>query len=873
MVLGTESIDKAAAGWAAHAEALAEWAMRRKVNRVDAWGGYNRVEDREKVCARKDGTTYKLGATLTRPAKHRRGRAVLTTAILARHFRARGPLDIVGVHTTSPQNTCKWGNVEIDWHSPDSPSPEVNWRAAKGWHDRLRQRGFHPLLTDSNGAGGYHLDVLLRDPIPSARMFYFFRELVADHALYGLPNRPETFPKQPQLRPRQDGRPSYGNWVRLPGLHHTRPHWSRVWGGDQWLEGAEAAAFILGLDGDPVELIPDDSEIRVRVRAYMAKLPHLNEGQGRDDVAYNFLCFLARDMGLSDAEALNWAEEWDQGNHPPKGRERLQEILRGAHDYGQRAYGSGRNGDGVLRRNGHCHPGRPPAAPDVHDEPGEPTPPGAAAAEQQHPKEEVNEAQDDPHRLARLYLDDHTTEEGPALCWWQEEYFRWDGRAYRNVGEKELRAQVNARVKGEFDECNLRAIRAWDDAGGCDENGKAIPKPVARKVSGRLVVDVAGALQGLTVLPSEVEAPAWQGPAPFPADEMLACNNTLVHLPSWANSKPHLHPLTPRFFSTNALDYDFLTDWKPPETWLDFMARLWPQDDDAISTLQEWFGYCLLPDTRQHKILMIVGPPRSGKGTIARVLRALIGLQNTAGPTLASLGTNFGLQPLLGKTLAIISDARLSGRTDAAVVVERLLSISGEDAQTIDRKYMTPVTKKLSTRFMVLTNELPKLNDPSGALVGRMLVLRQTQNWYGREDTTLTARLLVELPGILLWAMEGWKRLHNRGHFAQPDSGRKLVNELNDLSSPIGAFLRDCCQVGAGLEVPVQDLFARWRRWCDHKGRKEAGTEQTFGRDLRAKVPWIDDRQHRAGGVKIRLYVGIRLLPDEDQDEEIHTPF
>ena len=112
---------------------------------------------------------------------------------------------------------------------------------------------------------------------------------------------------------------------------------------------------------------------------------------------------------------------------------------------------------------------------------------------------------------------------------------------------------------------------------------------------------------------------------------------------------------------------------------------------------------------------MIVGPKRSGKGTIARILARLVGLANVCVLMLAGLGTNFGLWPLLGKTLAIISDARLSGRTDAAVVVERLLSISGEDAQTVDRKNLSQVTCKLPGRFAILTNELPRLNDASGA--------------------------------------------------------------------------------------------------------------------------------------------------------------
>ena len=110
---------------------------------------------------------------------------------------------------------------------------------------------------------------------------------------------------------------------------------------------------------------------------------------------------------------------------------------------------------------------------------------------------------------------------------------------------------------------------------------------------------------------------------------------------------------------------------------------------------------------------MVVGPKRAGKGVIGRVLRFLIGRENICGPTLASFATNFGLWPLLGKSLAVISDARLGGRTDSQVVVERLLSVSGEDALTVDRKNLEPVTCKLSTRLMILSNELPRLTDSS----------------------------------------------------------------------------------------------------------------------------------------------------------------
>jgi putative DNA primase/helicase len=256
---------------------------------------------------------------------------------------------------------------------------------------------------------------------------------------------------------------------------------------------------------------------------------------------------------------------------------------------------------------------------------------------------------------------------------------------------------------------------------------------------------------------------------------------------------------------------------------------------------------------------MLVGPKRGGKGVVGRVLRATIGAENVCGPTLASLATNFGLAPLLGKSLAVISDARLSGRTDSAIVVERLLSISGEDALTIDRKFAESVTCKLPTRLMLLSNELPRLGDSSGALASRMVLLRLTESFYGREDHQLTDRLLTELPSILLWAIAGWQRLQARSRFMQPAAGDELRGELEDLSSPVGAFVRDCCNVGPECEVSRAALYEAYCDWADNNGKKQADDAATFGRNLRAAFPAVSDRQHRVDGEVTRFYAGVGL--------------
>jgi len=200
-------------------------------------------------------------------------------------------------------------------------------------------------------------------------------------------------------------------------------------------------------------------------------------------------------------------------------------------------------------------------------------------------------------------------------------------------------------------------------------------------------------------------------------------------------------------------------------------------DVESIATLQEIFGYALGADTSQQKAFLLVGPKRSGKGTIARVLTEMVGKENTVSPTLASLGTNFGLQPLIGKRVGIVSDARLSGRTDQAVVAERLLSITGEDGITIDRKYRDAWTGRLATRFLVLTNELPRLNDASGALASRFHRPGADRKllWARgpRADEPVAGRT-ARHPQL---AIEGWRRLRDRGHFVrQPQQWRSWAS-------------------------------------------------------------------------------------------------
>jgi putative DNA primase/helicase len=367
------------------------------------------------------------------------------------------------------------------------------------------------------------------------------------------------------------------------------------------------------------------------------------------------------------------------------------------------------------------------------------------------------------------------------------------------------------------------------------------------------VADLLEALAAVVHLPESVNQPCWLDKARD--DGIVACANGLLNV-----ARRELLDHTPRFFNQTAVPFDYDPEAPPPWTWFKFLNELWEDDDQSVNALQEFFGYVVAGRLDLHKILLMVGPTRAGKGVIARTLTALIGADNVAGPTLSSLAGDFGLAPLLGKPLAIVSDARLSGR-GSQVVVERLLAISGEDTITVNRKYRDQWTGKLPSRFVVISNELPQLGDASAAIAGRFVTLLLAQSWYGREDTTLEGRIRGELTGILNWALDGLARLERRGQFTRPESTDEAYIALQDLASPIGAFIRDRCKLDLGYEIPVDDLWAAWKTWADDNGHG-IGTKQRFGRDLRAAHARIRVAQPRDGGERLRVYRGITLKGD-----------
>ena len=284
---------------------------------------------------------------------------------------------------------------------------------------------------------------------------------------------------------------------------------------------------------------------------------------------------------------------------------------------------------------------------------------------------------------------------------------------------------------------------------------------------------------------------------------------------------------------------------------------------DAEAPLAMMFGYLLTHDTSQQKIFLFQGAPRSGKGTICRVLREMLGHSNVAGPSLSSLCGEFGLWPLVGKSVAIIPDAHSGRGSDATRVLEVIKSISGEDAMDINRKHRDQQTMRLSVRFLIACNSMLDLPDPSGALAGRLILFPFSRSFQGKEDHGLETRLLDELPGILRWSLTGLRALRANGRLIQPKSGEQVRADFARLSSPIRGFIDERMKVDPAGSVLVQDAYNAWRAWCEQEGH-QPGASSSFGAKLLSAAPGIT--KHRPGSRVDRqwAYSGISLLRSDE---------
>jgi P4 family phage/plasmid primase-like protien len=373
------------------------------------------------------------------------------------------------------------------------------------------------------------------------------------------------------------------------------------------------------------------------------------------------------------------------------------------------------------------------------------------------------------------------------------------------------------------------------------------------------VGETLAALKALAILDPKVNSPSWLGASAhkLPPEHIISFPNGLLDL---RNNK--LHPPDPSFFTTAALGFDYVANAPEPVEWKKFLAQIYAGDDcgGEVQQVQEIFAYLLTADVSLEKAFFFIGPRRSGKGTMMRVLQHLLASTAVAGPTLKSLGTQFGLQPLIGKQVAIVDDLRVGSPKDTESLIENMLKITGRGLFTIDRKFTTAWEGALPIKLVFISNVMPRFADDSGALASRFVISNTTQSFYDKEDPFLFRdKLLPELPGIFHWSLDGLRRLRDRGRFAETEASAEAKQRLALLGSPVLGFIEAKCELHPDKSVPKRVIYAHWCSYAEANGLYRFGIEQFFAALYAAAGGKVHAGKKRDQGKQVPSIYGIDM--------------
>jgi putative DNA primase/helicase len=329
-----------------------------------------------------------------------------------------------------------------------------------------------------------------------------------------------------------------------------------------------------------------------------------------------------------------------------------------------------------------------------------------------------------PFDNAREYAKRHCWKEGSlAVYAWREKVWEWNERAYVTVSE----ADFKAGLYGFLD----RSVRISDNS-----RARFRPKPK----------DVTALLESLK---AGLALPDWCEP-PMRLDTgervggVLMFRNGLVEVMSGERVAP-----TPKLWVHDDVGYEWRPEAECPE-WLRFLEGVFPGDQEAKDCLEEFLGLSMTEDVSFQKGLLLIGVPRSGKGTSLRVCEWLGGSKAFISLDLDKWVENENSgAPLIGKRVLAFPDVRLKeprwygqnldpGGVDYKSA-QRLLKITGGDKITLGRKYIGPWEGVLPGKVLWVSNKVPNFND--AVLPTRFVKLAFDVSFLNREDLALSDRL------------------------------------------------------------------------------------------------------------------------------------
>ena len=341
-----------------------------------------------------------------------------------------------------------------------------------------------------------------------------------------------------------------------------------------------------------------------------------------------------------------------------------------------------------------------------------------------------------------------------------------------------------------------------------------------------------------------------------------------------------LQPFDHKLYSTFRSPIHYYQQAQCPN-WQRFLEQVIPNKDDRLR-MQEWAGYLLYPSTKLEKILFLYGSGRNGKSTFIETITSLVDPNEISHVEPQNLAREYDVAVLQHKRINVVSDITTDKQTSG--VFKQL--VSGDRLQARNpygRSFsFTPCVKLLFS-----SNFLPQTHDRSEGFYRRWDILKFDKQLKDSEvDLDLKTKLKAELPGILVWALTGLKRLKdNDWRMTAAPGFNNGIESLKQYTDVFKDFLDTHYQISgdsesAGTDQPYvrwEDLYRKYKNFCEENGlSKMSGkkVEQELMRFVCKKSQKrIGDGREGTGRAREYVVYGLTALDPNISDQNDRVLF
>ena len=271
----------------------------------------------------------------------------------------------------------------------------------------------------------------------------------------------------------------------------------------------------------------------------------------------------------------------------------------------------------------------------------------------------------------------------------------------------------------------------------------------------------------------------------------------------------------------------------------------------------EMLGYGLYEDKNLiGKFFIIVGDKENGKSVFLRYTTNTFGDFNIMSLDLKDLGSRFATTLLRDKIFNLGDD--ISGNyIDETDVLKKV--VTGEK-MVVEEKGKQGRSESYNIALIFTANKTPRVKDPTGAVLRRaMLIIFDNDFSVGSpaRDNKILQKIKneEEREGLLKLAVEGLKRLSERGYFEENEETIKNLIDFDFDNNPIKEFdyeMRTLKTDGWYIDKTTKEVYRQYELWCIENDVRPL-SRRNFTKEFKA-LHKLEIKQKRIDGERIYIF-------------------